>query len=213
MMINDEVFLTQEEKQQTAKVIFRTIDSNGNIIGNFDENPVINQLVYDVEFTDGPVKHHAEYVIAENVFSQVDLSGLYAQALDKIVIHRKLRSSVSTKDDYVTTKRGICKLSHTTIGWEFLIEWKYGFSSWMYLKVLKESNPIEVEEYATNLGLANEPAFLWWVPFTLKKRYHIISLVNIQVRKRNHKFGIQTPNNIKDILDFLCLVWRKELWP
>ena len=68
----------------------------------------------------------------------------------------------------------------------------------MSLKVLKDSNPIEVAEYVTTLGLENEPSFSWWVPFTLKKRYCIISLVNIRVRKRNHKFGIQIPKNIKE---------------
>ena len=31
-------------------VILRTIDSNGNTIGTFDENPVLNLLVHDVEF-------------------------------------------------------------------------------------------------------------------------------------------------------------------
>ena len=70
----------------------------------------------------------------------------------------------------------------------------------MSLKVLKESNPIEVEEYVTTLGLYNEPAFSWWATFTLKKRDCIIYLVNIQVRKRNHKFGIQIPNNIKEAI-------------
>ena len=45
--------------QQISKVILRNIDSNGNIIGYFDENPVLNLLVYDVEFPDGAVKHYA----------------------------------------------------------------------------------------------------------------------------------------------------------
>ena len=67
----------------------------------------------------------------------------------------------------------------------------------MSLKVLKESNPIDVAEYATTLVLANEPDFLFWVPYTLKKTYCIIYLVNIRVQKRNHQFGIQIPNNIK----------------
>ena len=43
----------------------------------------------------------------------------------------------------------------------------------------------------------NEPTFSWWFPYTLKKRDSISSLVNIRVCKRNHKFGIQIPNNIK----------------
>ena len=63
-----------------AKVTFRTINSNGNIIGNFDENPELDLLVYDVGFPDGAVKHYAENVIDENVLSQVDLSGFYTQA-------------------------------------------------------------------------------------------------------------------------------------
>ena len=75
------------------------------------------------------MKHYAENVISENVLSQVDSSGFYTQALDNIVIHRKLGNNVSMKDAYVTTKRGFHNLRQTTIGWEFLMEWKDGSSS------------------------------------------------------------------------------------
>ena len=85
---------------------------------------MLNLLVYDVEFPDGAVKNYAANVIDENVLSQVDLSGFYTQALNKIVIHRKLFNAVSMKDAYFTIKRGIFKLSQTTISWEFLIERK-----------------------------------------------------------------------------------------
>ena len=91
--------------------------------------------------------------------SQVDSSVFYTQALDMIMLHRKLVNSLSMKNDYVTTNRGVIKPRHTTIGWEFLIEWKDGSSSWMSLKVLKELNHIEVAEYVTIIGLENEPAF------------------------------------------------------
>ena len=50
---------------------------------------MLNSLVYDVEFPDGAVNHYAVNVIAENVLSQVDLSGFYTQAMDKIVLYRK----------------------------------------------------------------------------------------------------------------------------
>ena len=161
-----------------AKVIFCTININGNIIGTFDENPVLTLLVYDVEFPDGAVKHYSVSVIAENVLSQVDLIGFYTQVLYKIVLHRKLVNAVSMKDAYVTTNRGVRKLRYTTISWEFLIECNDGSSSQMSLKVLKQSNPIEVEEYATTLGLVNETAFSWWVTYTLKNIYLVISLNN-----------------------------------
>ena len=38
-----------------AKVVRRTIDNNGNIIGTFDTKQLLNSLVYDVEFPDGDV--------------------------------------------------------------------------------------------------------------------------------------------------------------
>ena len=104
------------------------------------------------------------------------------------------------KDAYVTTKRGVHKLRQTIIGWEFLIERKGGSSSWMSLNILKESKHIEVTDYVTTLGLANEPEFLWWMPYNIKKIYHIIYLVNSPFRKHNHKFGIYIPNNIKEAI-------------
>ena len=67
-----------------AKVILRTIKSNGNIIGTFYENIVLNLLVYDVEFLEGAVKHYAANVIDENVLSQVESSGFCTQTLDKL---------------------------------------------------------------------------------------------------------------------------------
>ena len=76
---------------------------------------MLNLLVYDVEFTDVAVKNYASNVIAENVLSQVESSGLYTQALDNMFLRRKLGNAVSMKDVYVKSKRGVRKLRHTTI--------------------------------------------------------------------------------------------------
>ena len=200
LMINSYVLIPDEEMQQTAKVICRTINSNGNIIVTFYEKPVLNSLVYDVDFPDGAVKHYASNIIAENLSSQIESSEKYRQALDKIVLHSKLVNVVSMKDTYVTNNKEFQKLSQTTIGWEFLIEWKDDSRSCMSLKFFKESNPITVVEYVTTLVLTNEPAFLWWVLYNLNKRDHIISLVNIRVQKRNHRFVNQILNNIKEAI-------------
>ena len=35
---------------------------------------------------------------------------------------------------------------------------------------MKESYPVEVIEYVKAKELVDEPAFIWWVPYTLKKR-------------------------------------------
>ena len=107
-----------------AKVLRRSIDSKGLIIGEFAENPILNSLVYDVEFPDGVVKQYAANVIAENVLSQVDSSGFHTQALESIAMHEQLGNALTHKDAYITTKRGVRKLRQTTIGWRFLCEWK-----------------------------------------------------------------------------------------
>ena len=58
--IHAEVHLPQGERTQTAKVIGRTKDVDGNTIGTFNEHPLHNSMVYDVEFPDGEVKEYSE---------------------------------------------------------------------------------------------------------------------------------------------------------
>ena len=90
----------------------------------------------------------------------------------------------------------------------------------MYLKVLKESHPVDIYEYITAPGISVEPFFTWWVPFTLKKRDQIIVSVNIQVRKYTHKFDIWVPKNVNEALQInkvnvntLCYdVYAKEMY-
>ena len=55
---------------------------------------------------------------------------------------------------------------------------------------MKESDTIEVAEFATTHGISNEPAFTWWVPYTLWKRDNIISYFNARVKLTTHKYGV-----------------------
>ena len=175
-----------------AKVIRRSIDSNGKVIGNLSGS--LKTLMYDVEFPDGAVKQYAGNVIAENVLSQVDQSGYHTQHLRRILAHKRLDDAVDIEDAYFTTKRGVRRRRQTTVGWQFLCEWRDGSSSWATLKVLKESNPVDIAEYVTAIGIQDEPAFAWWVPFTLKKRDRIVAGLNTRVRRKGRKFGNQNPD-------------------
>ena len=38
------------------------------------------------------------------------------------------------------------------------------------LEEIIESHPLEVAEYATANGIDQEPAFCWWIPYTLRRR-------------------------------------------
>jgi hypothetical protein len=51
------------------------------------------------------------------------------------------------------------RFPRTTKGWSLCVEWEDGSTSWVPLLDLKESNPIEVAEYAVARGIDREPAF------------------------------------------------------
>ena len=70
--------------------------------------------------------------------------------------------------------------------------------TWQRLADMKESNPVEVAEYAVAREINKEPAFAWWVDWTLKRQDRIIALVNNRTLKRTHKFGIAIPRSIEE---------------
>ena len=47
-----------------AKVMRKSVDKNSQVIGTHNKNPLLNTLVYDVEFPDGDVKKYAANLIA-----------------------------------------------------------------------------------------------------------------------------------------------------
>jgi len=81
------------------------------------------------------------------------------------------------------------------------IAWKDGTTSWEHLKNLKESNPIEVAEYAVANLIHKEPAFAWWVKDALCRRDRIIGAVKTRYLKRTHKFGIRLPKTTNEALE------------
>lgn len=79
-----------------------------------------------------------------------------------------------------------------------LVKWADDSESWIALKYLKESHPIDIAEFAIAHGIDKEPAFAWWVPYTLQTRGIILSKVTAPIiRKMTHKYGIKIPTSVK----------------
>ena len=97
---------------------------------------------------------------------------------------------------WTTLPSGVKKRKVTTKGVELEVEFIDGSSSWVPLKDLKESNPIETAEFAVSRQIQDEPAFAWWVTHVLRKRTAIIKRVNMRTAKKSMKFGISVPNDI-----------------
>ena len=82
------------------------------------------------------------------------------------------------------------------------VKWECGEESYIPLKDIKDSNAVEVAEYAVRNDIHIEPAFAWWYRTALKQREAIINKVARRVSKRS-KFGIEIPSTYEEavILD------------
>jgi hypothetical protein len=117
--------------------------------------------------------------------------------MEAVIDHKSDEHAVQRADGYVVVN-GRKHMRKSTKGWQLCIQWKDGSTSWERLADVKESNPIEVAEYAITRGIDGKPAFAWWVDYTLKKRDRIISAVKRRVVKKSHKFRIGVPNTIDE---------------
>ena len=119
-----------------------------------------------------------------------------------VVDHRADEKALKWKDIQRMKKGSQPGGYGTTKGWRLCVEWKDGTTSWKPLKVMKELNPVEVAEYAIRHGIAEEPAFAWWVPHVIKRKERIAAAVSERVRKTSHKYGIKIPQNIIEAYQF-----------
>ena len=69
--------------------------------------------------------------------------------------------------------------------------------TWIPLKDIKQSHPIQVAEFAVARGIEKLPQFAWWVKHTLKKRDGIIAATKARIAKSAHKYGVEVPTSVK----------------
>ncbi len=92
-------------KLHPAIVRKKSVDKDGREIGMFGLNPVLNTVLYDIEFNDGAVMQYTANVIAQNLFDQADNDGYSLSKLEVIVDHRKDKSAMSKDQVNLKTKQ------------------------------------------------------------------------------------------------------------
>jgi hypothetical protein len=194
--ISAEVMLPQGDILVPAHVVGRKRDQDGNPIGQENANPLLDSRVYEVEFPDGHIEEYAANIIAENIYAEVDAEGNHFLIMDEITGHKADENAIGKDEQWIQIGSN-GQMRKMTEGWQLQVLWKNGTTTWEWLRNLKESNPIKVAEYAIAQGIAEDPAFTWWVPFVLKKRDRYISAIGTRYQKRTHKFGIEVPRTIK----------------
>ena len=137
-------------------------------------------------------------IIAENLLAQVDDNVYQHLLIDEIEDWRVYRSAVSKSEGNYTTGSGFHRNKQTTRGWEFYVRWKGSSGDCIAMKNLKDLYPVPFAEDTVANGIQEEPAFAWWVPFTLKKRILIIQKIKSKYFQRTHKYGIRVPESVKE---------------
>jgi hypothetical protein len=179
-----------------GRVVRRARDDMGELIGKSNNNPLLDSAVYEVQFDDGAVERYHANIIAENIYSRLDADGYGAALLDEIIDHKFDDTALSKKEASIRGPNGSYTARTTTKGCWLLVKLKDHSTQWYKLKDLKESNPLEVAQYAVDNKLEDEPVFKWWVPFTIRKRNRILKAMKKRYFRTEQKFGIELPKTV-----------------
>ena len=155
-------------------------------------------MVYDLIKQRGTITIN---IIAEHIYSKLDGDGYGTTLLDEIIDHRSDDSAVQKEDGGQQGPNGETTPRQTTKGWWLLVRMKDHSTEWYKLKDIKQSNPLEVAQYAVDNKLEEEPAFRWWVPFTIRKRNRILKAMTNRYHRTVQKFGIELPKTVERALE------------
>ncbi len=86
-------------------------------------------------------------------------------------------------------------------------------TDWLPLRDVKESNPIELAEYAIACKIDHEPAFRWWVPLVIQKRHRMINKVKKKYWRTTHKYGVRILKSVAEALQLDREKWQYKLGP
>jgi hypothetical protein len=123
-------------------------------------------------------------ILLRNMYSQCDTEGHTFLVLQEIADHKSDLSAISITNGFDVSHNGSCTPKKTTRGWHLLCNWKDGSSDWVALKDLKDSNPIELAEYAVANRIQEGPAFKWWVADVLRNGTQLLARSRADIGKR-----------------------------
>ena len=194
--------LPYKGEMKRGTIVRRKRNESGELIGRAHENPILDTRLYEVDFGAGTYQDYTTNLIMENLYAQVDDGGHQFSILKGIVDAKADETAVKKANGWITMPNQLRRRRITTRGWKLKVQWEDGSESWVPLRVLKESNPVETAEFAVAKGINKEPAFAWWTGQVLGKRNYLIKkLRKTQVAKSNLKFGLVVPKTVNEALE------------
>ena len=97
-----------------CRVKGRKQDANGEGVGQYDPNPILDTRIFQVEHPGGQIEEYATNVIAESLLSNVDEEGYNVGWIEEIIDHHKKENALSVlevqhKSQWSLPKDGICR--------------------------------------------------------------------------------------------------------
>ena len=93
--------------------------------------------MYEVKYVDGNKDSLTANAIAQNMFTQVDNEGNRHVIFDEIIDHRDTALSLKQANAFIATSSGNRQYRETAKGWDMLIRWKDGLTTWVPLEDMK----------------------------------------------------------------------------
>jgi hypothetical protein len=202
-------FGVKGRKRATVKKRIRDFD--GNLVGKSHENPMLDTSEYVIEYEDGTSDCMFANAIAENIYTQIDDKGRHLMLLKELTDHRKGDDAIDIANGFIVMPNGRRVRKRTTKGWKLQVKWKDGTTTWVPLKDLKETNPVEVAEYAIANNIHQEPAFAWWVNTVMQRRDRIVAKLQKKYWRMDYKFGIRIPKTVDEALQIDKATGTKQL--
>ena len=140
---NMELMLPHGGTLARGRVTEHKRDHEGNVIGRYNANPILDTLEYEVKFEDGDVTELTANAIAESMYAMCDENGDHILLFDSIVDRRKNDNAMTISEHKFVDSRGKQQQKRSTKGWEVCVIWKNGSTTWEKLSDFKECYPVQ----------------------------------------------------------------------
>ena len=94
-----------------AKMVRSGVDNEGRLVGTFNDNSLLNTLLYECKIDDGTTRAYSANAIASNVFIELDAGGHSSSLHYEIVDHKSSGEATKMADKYLITKTGTKRMS------------------------------------------------------------------------------------------------------
>ena len=163
------------------QVLARSRDTNGNVMGRSNTNPILDTRIYQVIVVGGEVTVLTANIIAESMYTQCNSEGNEYLLLDALIDYQRENKAISLSDQEITVWDSSVN-TKTSAGWQISCQWKDNSTSSEKLSELKESHPVQTAEFAVVQRIDHEQVFNWWDKHVLKKVIIIASIRKQQTR-------------------------------